>query len=218
MKRRAAGFTLVELMVATGIVALLLAGMAAFLHGTMRFSSSTIATSDRLRELNDGSGYVVDNLRRSSDVAVGSCVDPEAGGTVTRECVALVVPVEQAASLEVDAVLRLAYLRIPRSAFVAGRPSVVPPDSWADAHTDVLVEYRGVTPCSGDCTLPAADLTTVPSGGPYLVLDGLNADAGGLPAIFRDAGGVITLTLQEAYRGGLTPDPDPLAIAVTPRN
>lgn len=212
MSRRRAGFTLIELMVAVAVVGLLLVGIGAFLNGTMRFSSTSIGVADRMRELNDVSGYVVDNIRRAESVDVGTC---SALGS-TYECVVLVVPEERGGSTEINAYVDYAYVRVPRADFVALQPNTVPQDPWLDANADVLLEYR-MDACTGaGCSHGAAaagDLS--PFGGPYLVLDGLAHD---LASVFASSGSTVSLTLQAIGRRARTPAGAPLTLNTVLRN
>ena len=70
------GVTLVELLVAVGLMGVVLTGVFGIVIGTMRFSTASQGTSDRLRELTNATGYVVDQIRGArSAVACGTdCV------------------------------------------------------------------------------------------------------------------------------------------------
>lgn len=214
MIQRKAGFTLIELVVAVGIVGLLLAGIGTFLNGTLRFSSNSIGNADRLRELNDVSGYVVDNLRRASDIDIGTCTPSGYAGSL--ECAAVVVP-ESRNGVPIDAYARLTYVRVPRDAFVAAEPGVLPTDPWMNANTDVLVEYRvdACTPPS-TCSPPyAATLSLSGMSGPYVVLDGLSSD---LPSVFASTTTGVSFSVQERGQNTRVPSSGPLVFETAPRN
>lgn len=76
MKRKD-GVTLIELLVAVGLMGLVLTGVFGIVVGTMRFSTASQSTSDRLRELTNATGYVVDQIRgaRSAIECGADCVE-----------------------------------------------------------------------------------------------------------------------------------------------
>ena len=71
------GVTLVELLVAMALIGVVLTGIFGIVVGTMRFSTASQGTSDRLRELTNATGYVVDQVRgaRSAVSCGAECVE-----------------------------------------------------------------------------------------------------------------------------------------------
>lgn len=214
MMRSSGGFTILELLIAVAITALLLGGIGVFMAGTMKFSSNSIGTADDLEELNNVSGYLLDQVRTAREVAVGDC----SGTTPSYPCVSLVVPRSRAGG-DIDAYERLVFEVVPRDTLSS---EVRTNDAWADANTAAVVEYRTVlcaspsNPCdpaavsgySADLTVSGAD------GGPYLVMDRLML---GLTAWSYSAPD-FTLEIQVARKGRLTPASGPYSVTIEPRN
>ncbi|WP_034385480.1 type II secretion system protein J [Deinococcus sp. YIM 77859] len=248
MKRRDAGLTLVELLVAMAIIGIVFALVTNWQTSTLSISTRTNALSQRLSELNDVTGYVGDRVRsalavRTSGFTVNAASAPNSGlcDTVT-PCLAVLVPVEEAevsgsAVVYKQSFLQLIYRMEPRSTWPATDEDKVP-DSWADnAANNVMIlrEYyaRCTVTTTNDCSAfkTAFSTTTAFSGmNRYLVSDYLTSvDSSGsaiTPFTYSyDATkhvGMVTLKFQgkQQVRGttSFTPPTGPYTLTVQARN
>lgn len=218
------GFTLVELLVAMFVFSLVLLAVGAFLTGGLRFSEASAATADRLREINDASGYLSDNVRRAAVVEVR---DGVSCGSVpaTIECLWIVVrsvvgedpptPVGVA-----DTFVVYEYHVIPYLNLAADQRS---PAATVPAGARAVVEYRegcgsSVEQClSGEAIAGVQDRSG--ASGPFLLLDFVTDQAGF--ELQGDDDDVVVLSFQVANvrRGSQVVTPqEPIVLAVAPRN
>lgn len=175
-----AGFTLLELLVATAIVGVLISAIVVLTGGFLRYSGRVSTINDRLAELSDASGYIATNVRGAMQVIGGgaSSVDITADGntftcsttSVDGPCIALVVPVVDRTTTASDIVgfNLLAYRVIPLSAWDAD-PGLRP--GWNGVDTPLMLEYR-VSLCTG-CSTPPVVPAAVSAGSSSLIIPDL---------------------------------------------
>lgn len=167
-----AGLTLVELLVAMALIGIVFAMITNWQVSTLNISMRTNATSQRLSDLNDVTGYVGDRVRsgiylRTTGFTVNSASAYSSGAcNTTTPCLAVLVPetdpnigkvtaakvtsgtttlINEISSTGVRYRYHL-YRLEPRSSLSADDK---PGDSWADNNTQVLIEYRGRGPATG---------------------------------------------------------------------
>lgn len=222
MTGKRAGFTLVEVLVAVFILGVVLAGLLSLITGTLRFSTASTSTSDRLRELNDVTGYLADSIRRSTEVLTSSTVNGETCDidSETEPCFSVVVP-EADGGNAINKYTQLFYRVMPRSELSTDYKAV---DEWADDNTYVILEYRKVlcdsgTPCS---PTPPSGESTVSYAQWYLVLDGLTFEGNTEPFNYDATSEAFTLDFRVAdHRRGATrytPADEPYELTVVKRN
>ena len=173
------GLTLIEMLIAAAIMGIVLAVIVSLLSGTLRFSSVAYSSAERLREMNDVTGYLSDSVRRASDVLTsGTSLNGQSCdiSDAANPCFSVVVP-EASAGPTIDTYRQLFYRLEARSVLPADYKVA---NTWADANTYVIKEYRHLL-CDADAVTSAPDcdaatsnaqatLTGVPW---YLIIDGL---------------------------------------------
>lgn len=165
------GLSLVEVLVALGIVAILLSAIIALTTSLLGFSTRVNATNERLTDLSDAAGYVSTNARRSmglvgdgstsieisADGATFTCSVASSDGA----CLALLVPVvdRDSPSSEITDFNLLAY-RFTTLGDWAGDPGLAP--GWNGQDTPILLEYEAsaCTSCSEPPSIPASMTAT----------------------------------------------------------
>ncbi len=240
---RAGGLTLIEILLALGIMGVILVLITNWQTNTLDLTTRTNATGRGLMELNDLTGYVGDRVRAAVRVRVatsGLSVNSGAGNAcaVTQPCLAVVLPEADPTTGTVTAYRLFVYRLQPRSVVTDDKA----PDAWAEDNVQVLREYRstsGSTPPT--CTVAAgvtletasapgcaelrnlAGLTSVGSFQPYLVSDYLTpADqlpGGAAPFSWDAATRSVTLRVQfrQQARGRVTTLPPTQAYALNVR-
>ena len=230
MSGKHAGFTIVEVLVAVFILGIVLTGLLSLVTGTLNFSTVAVSSSDRIRELNDVTGYLGDKIRGASEVVVsGSEINiasaPNGGiceiDDSTTPCFSVVVP-EATSGTGIDKYTQFFYRIEPRSA-LPDEYKVA--NSWADDNTYIIKEYRNVL-CTGsecdDASNREAEMSV--SGAQwYLVLDGLQMDFSTQPPFeYVDSSGEFSLNFRVAdHRRGTTrytPADEPYELTVIKRN
>lgn len=226
MKRvRTAGFTVVELLVGMAIISVVLLAIGSLQTLVFQAFTPLNGSANRLRDLQDASGYVGDRVRSATAVSTSltvngvACATPPAAGG--NPCFALLVPEAQQVGstpqYSANAYLYLAYALIPRSQLSVDDKTV---NSWADSNTLALVEYRqnicqpNPTPTNltGTCTasspppagsgavsIPAAVPAALTGMSTNIILDSATTDAssGTFVPFAYDA---VTATLTLAFR------------------
>ena len=215
MKR--AGFTIVEILVAVLILGFVLTGLLALMTGTLNFSTVSVSTSDRLRELNDVTGYVADRVRGAIDLVPNATLpNPQLNGELCDDeaslpCFGAVIGFDNDSDKPgFDAFQYLGFKVIPRTELGEDYKES---DAWADSNTYVVQEYRrwicsdiDDEPCNGNPPEPE-DYAEIFGAQPALVLDGLTLeDINGDPyRLFELEGDTITLRFRVAdHRRGTT--------------
>ncbi|MBB5233829.1 PulJ/GspJ family protein [Deinococcus budaensis] len=245
MKRQhtQSGLTLVELLVAMALIGIVFAMITNWQVSTLNISTRTNATSQRLSDLTDVTGYVGDRVRSALRVRVatsGLTVNGTAC-SADRPCLAVVLP-ENTASGVITRYNLYVYRIDPRSLVNADDKSA---DTWAESNVAVLREYRsensGSSPSNcvpaatatfeTDTSAPCAAMrnlasaSTLSSFGTYLVADYLTpADelgSGVAPFAYDATTKSVTLAFQtkQQVRGQtqLTPA-TPYTLTVQARN
>lgn len=234
------GFTLVELLVAIVILGVVLTGLLSLITGTLKFSTVSVSTSDRLRELNDVTGYMADSIRRSVHLVESSTINPASatnGGACNiddHDCFSVVVP-EAVDGAAIDKYLQLFYRIEPRGQERLENYKAA--DAWADENTYVILEYRYVLCDSSseaeknpDGTLkkplcdspdnyaPKASLSGISAW--YMVLDGLTLEGNSEPFSYGDGEFTLNFRVADQRRGTVryTPADGVYTITVIKRN
>lgn len=217
MTKRRNGFTLVELLIAIVILGVVLVGLLSLITGTLSFSSVSVSSSDRVRELNDVTGYIADRVRGAINYVPNSSLPSlQLNGASCNEdaampCFGAVVGFDNDVSKPgLDAFEFFGYRVIPRSDLGADYKQ---DDSWADTNTYVIQEYRrwictsiDDAPCSGEPPKPAS-YATISGAQPALVLDGLvlTDETGSVYKPFEVSGDSVILRFRVAdHRRGTT--------------
>jgi|SRR5690625_726102 len=157
---RAAGLTLVELLLSMAIVGVIFLAVISLTRGALTYSAQVDGINDRLVELNDAMGYIALNARRSARLIEDSDdLSIFYGGTggefmcttgATDPCVAMIVPVVDRDDADILGYELLAYRVAPISAW-SDNPGL--PMGRDGEDTKVLLEYKAEL-CS--CTSPPA--------------------------------------------------------------
>lgn len=202
---RRSGFTIVELLVAMAVLAVVLGLLTVLTSSTLRLSSRTIGDSERMLPLRDAVGYMSDSVRRASTVK-SSCdlwtADPET------QCLDVVVPLLDA-NEQIVGEERITYRYLPRSDLPGesdlGAAFAPGPD---DDDTYAILEYS---------VTPATDSPMDQQGS--LVLDGLDE----VGDVFDVGPDEVTLRVRAVSRDRgevrFTPDPPKTySVSVQPRN
>lgn len=240
--QRQSGFTLVELLVAMGLLGIVLMALNSVESLTMKSSVQLTGQANRLRNLQDSIGYVGDRvrvaraLRTSLTVdGVGCALTPAMGAY---PCFAvLVTEAQQLGTVEqydANTFLYLVYRFIPRSQLIAADKA---PDSWADSSTLALIESRAVVcspnppalPCtranpapSGSVTMPETVPANLTTSATNVVMDYATLDGGFTPFEYDPASGVLKLAFRQKglERGTVqySPGGGPLTVTVQRRN
>ena len=220
---REAGLTLIEILLALGIMGVVMALITNWQTGTLNITTRTNATARGLTELNDLTGYVGDRVRTAQRVRVatsGLSVNSGSGNTCSAlsPCLAVVLPETNPTTGAVTKYVLFVYRMEPRSKVTADKT----PDDWAEDHVQVMREYRsgdsGTTPVN---CVPAAGqtfetatgagcpamqglagLTSVGGFNPYLVADYLTPSdqLPGSAAPFEWSAATRSVTLRVQFR------------------
>ncbi len=237
------GFTLVEILIAIVILGVVLSGLLSLTTGTLNFSTVAVSSSDRIRELNDVTGYLADSIRRAVHVVETSTINPasapNSGVCKVSEhtCFAVVVP-ETVDGTTIDKYTQLLYRIEPRKQ-VPRLNNYKVADVWADDNTFVILEYRYILCDSSskaeknpDGTYKKPRCDTSADYEPklslsgintwYMVLDGLTLVDNAEPFSYDSANGEFTLNFRVAdHRRGTTrytPSDAPYTLTVVKRN
>ena len=232
-RQRSLGFTLLELLIALGILGILISAIIAMTSGFLGYTRHVSVTNDRLIELNDVAGYVATNGRRAMQFIGGSTtVDISIGGTTFTcstnatdgPCVAMVVPIvdREAAGADIIGFDLLAYRVVPLSDW-DDDPGL--PQGWNGPDTPLMLEYRAEL-CSS-CSVPPVVPNDVAADQVSLVLPNLflEDNAGDAVAPFAIEGGSAesALRLGLRTRGSgqqdvtIVPADEPLILTATKR-
>lgn len=144
-----AGLTLVELLVAMALIGIVFAMITNWQVSTLNISTRTNATSQRLSDLNDVTGYVGDRVRAALRVRTatsGLSVNTGTGATCATErpCLAVVLP-DPNDNGQINKYVLYVYRIDPRSVLNADDKVT---DTWAETNVAVLREYRSTDPSS----------------------------------------------------------------------
>ena len=137
---RTTGFTLIEVLVAMGLLGIILMLIMNWQMSTLSISTRTNALTRSLNDLNDLTGYVGDRVRSAVRVhmATGSLSINGKACTTDNPCLAVVLP-ETRNDGEIRKYNLFVYRMDPRSEASA---DFIQTDSWADTNVAVLHEYR----------------------------------------------------------------------------
>ena len=231
-RSRTAGFTLMELVIAMGLLSVVLLAIGT-LQGSMFTSFVSLnGSAARGRELQDASGYLADRLHSASAVSTALTVNGVACQITppvsVNPCFALLIPetrqVGAVAQYSANVWMYVVYMYVPRASLP---PADRPVDAWADANAGGLLEYRTVIcqpnavvsnvsgTCSTDGTstggmvpVPKTIPVAITGMTPYVVMDSATTDqlpaAGAFqPFAYDPLTSKFTLNLRaKTYTGG----------------
>ncbi|NTY00255.1 prepilin-type N-terminal cleavage/methylation domain-containing protein [Deinococcus sp. JMULE3] len=225
--RREAGLTLIEILIALGIMGVVMVLITNWQTDTLNLTTRTNATGRGLTELNDLTGYVGDRVRAAQRVRVatsGLSVNSGSGNACStlNPCLAAVLPDTDLMTGTVTRYVLYVYRLEKRSVVTLDKT----PDDWAESNVQVLREYRsGDTATTPVNCVPAAGqtfetatgagcadmrnlagLTSVGGFNPYVVADYLTpADqlpGGAAPFEWNAATRSVTLRVQFRQQAG----------------
>lgn len=157
---RTTGFTLIEVLIAMGLLGIILMLIMNWQMSTLSISTRTNALTRSLNDLNDLTGYVGDRVRSAVRVRVatsGLSINGKAC-TADNPCLAVVLP-EPRSDGEIRKYNLFVYRMDPRS---EANADFVTTDSWADTNVAVLNEHRSEDSASSIVNCVIYDPTAVP--------------------------------------------------------
>ncbi|GHF56445.1 prepilin-type N-terminal cleavage/methylation domain-containing protein [Deinococcus metalli] len=217
--KRAAGFTLVELLVAMAIFAVVTIAALQLQGSSTQLSGAQISQAQRLQTLSDTSGYLADQIRAGAGVYTGQTLPDGVGGSSActpsgaQPCVAVLVPVTQPLTCTTDPSTVIAwrlheFRYVPRSSL----PAAYKGGGLQDGDAYGLLEVRisdpaNPAPAPGVCGTEHATAPTsvaaYQTSTSYVVAplaDDLTVTAGSAPFAFDASTNIVTLRLQSASR------------------
>lgn len=144
------GFTLIELLVVMAILSIMLLAITQMQGTTLAASNTLVGQANRMRELQEASGYLSDRIRSARAIQTDPSLTINGGlcmmSSTTAPCFAALVGEVRAGSTAVygaNVYMYVVYKMIPRSEVPAVDRKE---DEWADTGTNTmsLVEYRQV--------------------------------------------------------------------------
>lgn len=193
-ERSRAGLTLIELLVAMGVLGVLLAALISLMSGLLGFTRQASAINQGFSDVNDALGYLTMRVRGAVAVYDGLAVDfpGEAtpftcSSTGITPCFAVLVPIVDRGDGSIDDFEVVAYRVLN-----VGDWDPTFPEGWSGASTPVLVEYRTAGLCG--CDEPPEDVGIPVFGDPVLVVADLAP--GLVPFTVRADERLVTLQLQ----------------------
>lgn len=237
---RTDGFTMVELLVAMAIFAVVTVAALELQGSSTRLSGVQISQAQRLQTLSDTSGYLADQIRAGAGVYSGLNL-PDGLGSIsecalsgTQPCVALLVPVTQPLTCTSDpsAIIawRLhAFRYVPRTVLPATYKGNTVHDDDAYGLLEVRIsDPANPAPAPGVCGTEHATVPTsvaaYQTSSSYVtapLADDLSIPSGTVPFAFDATTNIMTLRLQSASRthGKVTLTPaTPYELKVKTRN
>ena len=226
--RRAAGFSLLELLVALGILGALMLAVNSLQTGTLDISTRVNSEADRYRELTDATGFISDVIRQADHVyssvvlstdntlvpsaaqlSAAACAIPPVGSNPP--CFAVRIPLSESSTSNLITGYRYyAFRFVARSSLPTGTSGWKVDETWLDANTYAIVAYSCTTLNSGTpsdaCGLTGtgAGVTAITGMRAALVTEDLtyaNYPSGTVTPFSYDSGTKqFTLQLRTAFR------------------
>ncbi|ASN81335.1 PulJ/GspJ family protein [Deinococcus ficus] len=195
---RTEGFTLIEVLIAMGLLGIVLALILNWQMSTLNVSTRTNAMARSLNDLNDVTGYVGDQVRSAARVRVVTSEftinsSPSFACTTDYPCLLLTVPKET--DTGVVAKYQLVIFRMsPRSDVTNANDKVA--DSWADSNVNVLFEFRSKDPGTSTSAPSTCVIRETDSSGNVTYQSTLEASSRtGCSALREDTSGVHLASL-----------------------
>lgn len=213
-----AGYTLMEALVGLGLLAIIMVSVSTFYVNSLKITNDVNNNANRMQEIQDGVGYLGDNIRRAALINSSLTVNGASCAlTDAQPCFAILVPSSSGLNgQQIDTLIWMAYRLEIRSAM---GPAYRQVNAWEDSNTRVIREYRSplcdpdtsnstpVCPTvsqaatatmpefiSGIVTGPPTSTVSISGATPYLVMDRVYVTP--LSSIFNFNAATQTFTLN----------------------